>query len=129
MLLWTTLWVGAWIEMCRLMFLHASRSDVFSSFYYNGASVAASRSDVFSGIYCPGSSLLSCFVHILQAFGQSFLQPDIHIFKQNVCYLEALNSKHKLYHRVSFLPDLHNSKHHNQLTYRIIWQLQKSAKY
>ena len=37
----------------------------------------------------------------LQAFGQSFLQPDIHIFKQNLSYLESLNSKHKLYHRVS----------------------------
>lgn len=37
-----------------------------------------------------------------QAFGQSFLQPDIHIFKQNLSYLESLNSKHKLYHRVGW---------------------------
>lgn len=38
-----------------------------------------------------------------QAFGQSFLQPDIHIFKQNLSYLESLNSKHKLYSRVGSL--------------------------
>lgn len=41
-----------------------------------------------------------CFVW--QAFGQSFLQPDIHIFKQNLSYLEILNTKHKLYHRVRY---------------------------
>uniref|UniRef100_A0A8C8I0A9 Importin N-terminal domain-containing protein n=1 Tax=Oncorhynchus tshawytscha TaxID=74940 RepID=A0A8C8I0A9_ONCTS len=39
------------------------------------------------------------FSAAMQAFGQSFLQPDIHIFKQNLSYLESLNSKHKLYHR------------------------------
>lgn len=43
----------------------------------------------------------SAYSFSLQAFGQSFLQPDIHIFKQNLSYLESLNSKHKLYHRVS----------------------------
>lgn len=37
---------------------------------------------------------------VWQAFGQSFLHPDIHIFKQNLSYLEILNTKHKLYHRV-----------------------------
>lgn len=42
-----------------------------------------------------------CLSFSFQAFGQSFLQPDIHIFKQNLSYLESLNSKHKLYHRVS----------------------------
>uniref|UniRef100_A0A8C2XSS3 Exportin 6 n=1 Tax=Cyclopterus lumpus TaxID=8103 RepID=A0A8C2XSS3_CYCLU len=42
------------------------------------------------------------FTAAMQAFGQSFLQPDIHIFKQNICYLESLNSKHKLYHRKLF---------------------------
>ncbi|CAL1589077.1 unnamed protein product [Knipowitschia caucasica] len=42
------------------------------------------------------------FTAAMQAFGQSFLQPDIHIFKQNLCYLESLNSKHKLYHRKLF---------------------------
>uniref|UniRef100_A0A3P8WA05 Exportin 6 n=1 Tax=Cynoglossus semilaevis TaxID=244447 RepID=A0A3P8WA05_CYNSE len=42
------------------------------------------------------------FTAAMQAFGQSFLQPDIHIFKQNLSYLELLNSKHKLYHRKLF---------------------------
>lgn len=36
----------------------------------------------------------------MQAFGQSFLQPDIHLFKQNLFYLETLNTKQKLYHKV-----------------------------
>ncbi|KAJ8364159.1 hypothetical protein SKAU_G00129900 [Synaphobranchus kaupii] len=42
------------------------------------------------------------FTAAMQAFGQSFLQPDIHIFKQNLSYLESLNSKHKLYHKKLF---------------------------
>ncbi|KAK6481864.1 exportin-6-like [Huso huso] len=42
------------------------------------------------------------FIAIMQAFGQSFLQPDIHIFKQNLSYLESLNSKQKLYHKKLF---------------------------
>ncbi|XP_063286605.1 exportin-6 isoform X1 [Pelobates fuscus] len=42
------------------------------------------------------------FVVVMQAFGQSFLQPDIHVFKQNLSYLETLNSKHKLYHKKLF---------------------------
>ncbi|XP_041673092.1 exportin-6 [Cheilinus undulatus] len=42
------------------------------------------------------------FTAAMQAFGQSFLQPDIHIFRQNLSYLESLNSKHKLYHRKLF---------------------------
>ncbi|KAM4631697.1 exportin-6 isoform 1-T1 [Discoglossus pictus] len=42
------------------------------------------------------------FIAVMQAFGQSFLQPDIHIFKQNLSYLETLNSKHKLYHKKLF---------------------------
>ncbi|RXN01668.1 Exportin-6, partial [Acipenser ruthenus] len=42
------------------------------------------------------------FIAIMQAFGQSFLQPDIHIFKQNLAYLESLNSKQKLYHKKLF---------------------------
>jgi len=37
----------------------------------------------------------------LQAFGQSFLQPDLTIFKKNIEYLESLNTKHKLYSKVS----------------------------
>lgn len=42
------------------------------------------------------------FIAIMQAFGQSFLQPDIHIFKQNLAYLESLNTKQKLYHKKIF---------------------------
>ncbi|MEE6497274.1 hypothetical protein FKM82_002687 [Ascaphus truei] len=42
------------------------------------------------------------FIVVMQAFGQSFLQPDIHIFRQNLGYLETLNSKHKLYHKKLF---------------------------
>ncbi|XP_063040204.1 exportin-6 [Engraulis encrasicolus] len=42
------------------------------------------------------------FSAAMQAFGQSFLQPDIHIFKQNLSYLEILNTKHKLYHKKLF---------------------------
>ncbi|XP_074647944.1 exportin-6-like [Tubulanus polymorphus] len=44
----------------------------------------------------------SQFIAIMQAFGQSFLQPDISIFKQNLEALENLNSKCKLYHRKIF---------------------------
>lgn len=40
------------------------------------------------------------FIQIMQAFGQSFLQTDITIFKQNLLALESLNSKYKLYHKV-----------------------------
>lgn len=36
-----------------------------------------------------------------QAFGQSFLQSDIGIFRQNLEALESLNLKWKLYHKVS----------------------------
>lgn len=55
---------------------------------------------VTTHLFCLSSLFFQCF-SFLQAFGQSFLQPDIHIFKQNLSYLESLNSKHKLYHRVS----------------------------
>jgi hypothetical protein len=43
----------------------------------------------------------SHFLGIMQAFGQSFLQPDIAIFKQNLEALESLNSKWKLYQKVT----------------------------
>lgn len=36
----------------------------------------------------------------LQAFGQSFLQKDISLFRQNLSSLETLNKKHKLYSKV-----------------------------
>ncbi|XP_058012882.1 exportin-6 isoform X2 [Ahaetulla prasina] len=42
------------------------------------------------------------FTAVMQAFGQSFLQPDIHLFKQNLFYLETLNTKQKLYHKKLF---------------------------
>ncbi|XP_066990340.1 exportin-6 isoform X2 [Macrobrachium rosenbergii] len=42
------------------------------------------------------------FIQIMQAFGQSFMQPDITIFKQNLEALESLNSKYKLYHKAVF---------------------------
>ena len=40
------------------------------------------------------------FMAILQAFGQSFMQPDITVFKQNLITLEELNEKWKLYQKV-----------------------------
>ncbi|XP_069961289.1 exportin-6 isoform X1 [Cherax quadricarinatus] len=42
------------------------------------------------------------FIQIMQAFGQSFMQPDITIFKHNLEALESLNSKYKLYHKGVF---------------------------
>ncbi|XP_038064327.1 exportin-6-like isoform X1 [Patiria miniata] len=42
------------------------------------------------------------FVAIMQAFGQSFLQPDIDVFRQNLESLETLNAKFKLYHKKIF---------------------------
>ena len=41
------------------------------------------------------------FLAILNALGQSFLQPDIVVFKQNLITLEKLNEKWKLYHKVN----------------------------
>jgi len=40
---------------------------------------------------------------MLQAFGESFLQPDISIFRQNLHALESLNSLHHLYSKVCAL--------------------------
>lgn len=46
------------------------------------------------------------FLAIMQAFGQSFLQPDITVFRNNVEALESLNKKQKLYEKVyKLLPD------------------------
>ena len=39
---------------------------------------------------------------ILQAFGTSFMQPDITVFKQNLTALEQLDEKWKLYHKPIF---------------------------
>nr|XP_055032724.1 exportin-6 isoform X2 [Misgurnus anguillicaudatus] len=64
------------------------------------------KTSVLSSVQRTGTEELmenqSQFTAAMQAFGQSFLQPDIHIFKQNLSYLEVLNSKHKLYHRKLF---------------------------
>lgn len=46
------------------------------------------------------------FLAILQAFGQSFMQPDISIFKQNLAALESLNEKWKLYQKPVFTETL-----------------------
>uniref|UniRef100_A0A8C1RLY5 Exportin 6 n=1 Tax=Cyprinus carpio TaxID=7962 RepID=A0A8C1RLY5_CYPCA len=64
------------------------------------------KSSVLSSVQRTGAEELmenqAQFIAAMQAFGQSFLQPDIHIFKQNLSYLEVLNTKHKLYHRKLF---------------------------
>ncbi len=39
----------------------------------------------------------------MDAFGQSFMQPDVSIFQQNLGALEQLNKKWKLYHKVSLV--------------------------
>ena len=46
------------------------------------------------------------FINILQTFGQSFLQADISIFKQNLAALEDINSKWRLYHKSVFTQHL-----------------------
>ncbi|XP_052833798.1 exportin-6 [Octopus bimaculoides] len=46
--------------------------------------------------------LVSCCCYHCQAFGQSFLQPDIALFRQNLESLETLNTKWKLYHKKVF---------------------------
>ena len=42
------------------------------------------------------------FLAIFKAFGQSFLQPDIAVFGQNVAAMEHLNSKWRLYSKAVF---------------------------
>ena len=51
------------------------------------------------------------FVKILQAFGQSFLQPDLNIFRQNVTALENLNAKWKLFSKKVFMESLSHQVH------------------
>ena len=65
------------------------------------------------------------FMAILTAFGQSFMQPDIMVFKQNLAALEQLNDKWKLYHKVTYLKVLElvcckkwKEKVHDQL---LVW--------
>lgn len=42
------------------------------------------------------------FTAIMQSYGQSFLQPDLAVFKQNLESLETLNAKWKLYQKPIF---------------------------
>merc|ERR1712150_4872 len=46
------------------------------------------------------------FLNILHAFGQSFLQADISIFKQSLAALEDINTKWRLYHKPVFTQHL-----------------------
>ncbi|KAJ1530853.1 hypothetical protein ONE63_005696 [Megalurothrips usitatus] len=46
------------------------------------------------------------FLSILNAFGQSLLQSDINVFRQNLHNLEVLNSRWKLYHKAEFCEGL-----------------------
>ena len=48
---------------------------------------------------------------ILNAFGQSFMQPDIMVFKQNLAALEVLNEKWKIYHKVQNRINTKNPKY------------------
>jgi len=45
--------------------------------------------------------LWHCWDVIWQVFGESFLQPDIALFRQNLHALESLNSMHQLYSKVT----------------------------
>ncbi|KAK3931087.1 Exportin-6-B [Frankliniella fusca] len=46
------------------------------------------------------------FLSILNAFGQSLLQSDINVFRQNLQNLEILNNRWKLYHKAEFCEGL-----------------------
>ena len=63
----------------------------FSRFCYLNASLS---------LGCVSVSVTSPDCFVFQAYGQSFLQPDIAVFKQNLESLEALNYKWKLYSKV-----------------------------
>ncbi|ESO82003.1 hypothetical protein LOTGIDRAFT_135499 [Lottia gigantea] len=62
------------------------------------------KSGVLSTIQKPSEDIENGpqFIAIMQAYGQSFLQPDITIFKQNLESLELLNTKWKLYNKAIF---------------------------
>jgi hypothetical protein len=59
----------------------------------------------------PGDDVLcrAEFLAIMHAFGQSFLQPDIAIFRQNLNALEHLNANRKLYKKVGAVSLFFNS--------------------
>lgn len=44
----------------------------------------------------------SQFIAIMASYGQSFLQPEIALLKQNLEALDSLQSKWKLYHKVIY---------------------------
>ena len=49
---------------------------------------------------------MSITIHT-QAFGESFLQPDIQLFRLNLIALESLNEKYLLYRKALFRTELH----------------------
>ncbi|KAI8501262.1 Exportin-6 [Branchiostoma belcheri] len=58
------------------------------------------------------------FSSIMLAFGQSFMQPDITIFKQNLEALESLNSKLKLYQKYDLVRFVCCSSHRGQAIFK-----------
>ena len=61
-----------------------------------------SRGNLWSSMQYDGvcDTVLSFSSACVQAFGQSFLQPDINIFRKNLQTMEELNEKCKLYSKV-----------------------------
>ncbi|KAK7112089.1 exportin-6-like [Littorina saxatilis] len=62
-------------------------------------------SNILTSMQKRGDAVVEHFAElssIFQAYGQSFLQPDIAIFRQNLESLEALNYKWKLYGKPAF---------------------------
>ena len=41
-----------------------------------------------------------CALHSLQAFGQSFVEADINVFRENITALRVLHDKRKLFFKV-----------------------------
>ena len=57
------------------------------------------QASIGSNNSCDSIENESQFIQIVQAYGQSLMQPDISIFKQNLETLESLNVKYKLYQK------------------------------
>jgi len=62
-------------------------------YFYPGPNQGGSQSAARAEVRGP-------LIAVLNAFGESLLQPDINIFKQNLHGLESLNSKWRLYYKV-----------------------------
>ncbi|XP_067127336.1 exportin-6 [Centruroides vittatus] len=63
------------------------------------------KSDIVSNLSRPGNDTIEnidYFTKIMEAYGQTFLQHDITLFRQNLQALENLNNKWKLYHKTLF---------------------------